>query len=74
MLSASHIENAAFQYWHLVHGSYATNLVINAVNNQDSKLGKDLLLQHSMEPATDVVTEDTRRQNVTPRNISMDKP
>ena len=43
-LMASHIENAAFQYWCLVHGSYAKNMVINAVNNQDSESGKEVAL------------------------------
>ena len=44
MLSASHIENATFQYWHSVHGSYTKNLVINAANNQDSESGKEVAL------------------------------
>ena len=36
MLMASHIENAAFQYWQLVLGLYAKNTVINAANSKDS--------------------------------------
>ena len=44
MLMASHIENAAFQYGCLVHCSYAKNMVINAVNNQESESGKEVVL------------------------------
>ena len=44
MLMASHIENTAFQYWWSVHGSYTKNTVIDAANNQDSELGKEVAL------------------------------
>ena len=44
MLTASHIENTAFQYWQLVHGSYAKNTVINAANSKDLESGEEVAL------------------------------
>ena len=44
LLTASHIENTTFQYWCLVHDLYAKNMVIDAATNQDSKLGKEVVL------------------------------
>ena len=41
---AFHIENAAFQYWQSVHGSYAKNTVIDAAMSRDLEPGKEVAL------------------------------
>ena len=45
MLTASHIENTAFQYWHSVNGSYTKNMVIDTANNQDLESGNEVALE-----------------------------
>ena len=44
LLSASHIENTPFQYWHSVHGLHAKNLVTDAAKKQDSESGIEVAL------------------------------
>ena len=45
MLTAQHIENATFQHWQLVHGSYTSNTVIHGKNKDEEKdKGKELAL------------------------------
>ena len=44
LLTAQHIENATFQHWQSVHGSYANNTVIDSLNKQEKEKGKQLAL------------------------------
>ena len=71
-ITSSHIESAAFQHWRAMYGSFASNPVIDNGANTADKI-KKLPWQHSMVHATGVVSVDTKRQNVIPNNISMDK-
>ena len=44
LVTAQHIENATFQHWWSVHGSYANNSVIDAASQDTKKTGKELAL------------------------------
>ena len=47
MLMTQHIENAAFQHWWSVHGSYANNTVIDGIIKEEKdkvEKGKELAL------------------------------
>ena len=39
-LTASHIENATFQHWWLVHGSFAKNTVMDTANSKRFRVRK----------------------------------
>ena len=44
LVMASHIENAAFQYWQSVHGSYAVNLLIDSSTGKEQNQTRELAL------------------------------
>ena len=64
LLMAQHIENAAFQHWQSVHGSYANNTVIDGPINERKTKVNSWVLQHSMEPATDVVIRAPKKLSI----------
>ena len=44
LVTAQHIENAAFQHWQSVHGSYANNSVIDGARQDTKETGKEVAL------------------------------
>ena len=44
LVTAQHIENAAFQHWQSVHGSYANNSVIDGASQDTKETRKELAL------------------------------
>ena len=44
LVTAQHIENAGFQHWWSVHGSYANNSVIDGASQDTKETGKELAL------------------------------
>ena len=44
LVTAQHIENAAFQDWRSVHGSYANNSVIDGARQDTKETGKEVAL------------------------------
>ena len=69
LLTAQHMANAAFQHWQSVDGSYANNTVIDGSNKEEKDKEKNF--QCSVEPATGVADEVTKKLNVMQRNTSM---
>ena len=71
-ITSSHIESAAFQHWRAMYGSFQAILSLMMMQTQQTTI-KKLPQQHSVVHATDVVSVDTKRLNVTPNSTSMDK-
>ena len=69
MLMAQHIENATFQHWQSVHGSYTCNTVIAGAIKKKKTKARSKLLHCSVEPATGVVDMATKKQNVMLKSI-----
>ena len=44
LVTAQHIENAAFQHWQSVHGSYANNSVIDGARQDTKETRKEVAL------------------------------
>ena len=44
LVAAQHIENATFQHWWSVHGSYANNSVIDGASQDTKETRKELAL------------------------------
>ena len=63
LLMPQQIENATFQHWWSVHGSYANNTVIDGLNKEEKDKGKELALAVFCG-ATGVVVRATKKPNV----------